>query len=118
MSAILPSSTLCCPTAFCDEPITVSVPGPPGPQGEQGPVATGELAGWFTRANLALARLIPASDDNVFLVMLGGAVPLDGFGGQLAWAPLNSDLDDYTVFGGTTINPTGNPGLGRWKRYL
>jgi hypothetical protein len=118
MSAILPSSTLCCPTAFCDAPIVVSVPGPAGPTGPEGPPADGNLVGWFVANTLADARLIPAAATNTFLVQLGGAVLGDGFGGQWYWDPLSNALDNATEFGGSVINPTGNFGPGRWLRYI
>jgi hypothetical protein len=50
------------------------------------------------------------------MVMLGGGAALDGFGGYFGWNPTSVDVDDYNEFGGSTINPDGNSGAGRWKR--
>jgi hypothetical protein len=50
--------------------------------------------------------------------MLGSATANDGFGGIFDWDNDSNELHNYTDFGGSIINPTGNPGSGRWVRFI
>ena len=121
MASILPSTGACCDPTPCNQNVIYLVPGPAGPEGPPGDVGGGggsaASIGWFIVDSLALARLIAADPTNSWLDMLGGTTKGDGFGASFYWDNLSNDLDDYTPFGGSTINPDGNAGSGRWKRF-
>lgn len=115
MSCILPFASACCQESYCDDVVTVSVPGSqgiPGPPGE----SSSELAGWFIRDTLADARLVPSDPGNRFLIMLGGATKSDGFGAFMYWDNDSLATDNYSTTGGSVITPNDSSGPGRWLR--
>lgn len=120
MASVLPSAVDCCDTDFCAAPITVSVPGPPGADGQDGAVGPpgSGIEGFFVVDTLPHARLIPKDSTNQIMFMMGSTTPDDEFGGVFKWNNTSIDADDYDAGGGTTINPAGNVGSGRWKRFI
>jgi hypothetical protein len=117
MSCILPFTMPCCQEEYCDDILTVGVPGPPGEEGPPG-VTNGEMAGWFIRDTAAQARAIPNDLVNKWLNLLGSATKGDSYGGFFYWDQLSILTDNYSDYGGSVIAPSGSSGSGRWLRYL
>ncbi len=117
VASILPSAVDCCDTDSCDAPTVVSVPGPPGPTGPTGPAGS-SVEGLFIVDTLFDARATPVDATNSLMFMLGSTSAGDGFGGVFRWDASSNAADDYDAGGGTTINPSGNVGPGRWVRFF